>query len=163
MATAFEAAAQVTVVGMRAGGPHFGTSPGDGELYATCRAHADDDLARLADRCRELGRGIAAAHGVDVEFEVCDEFPATNNDPGVVEVVDRAARSRGLTVRRLAHPIAWSEDFGHFTARAPGALFGLGSGLDQPNLHHADYDFPDSLIEIGAGLFLAALPELLGG
>ena len=46
-------------------------------------------------------------------------------------------------------PVKWSEDFGHFTNAFPGALFGLGAGLDQPQLHHADYDFPDALIASG--------------
>ena len=45
------------------------------------------------------------------------------------------------------------KDFGHFLANYPGALFGLGSGTDQPALHNPDYDFPDELIETGIRIF----------
>ena len=57
--------------------------------------------------------------------------------------------------------VAWSEDFGHFTARFPGALFGLGAGVEQPALHHPDYDFPDALLQHGVRFFLAAAERLL--
>ena len=39
-------------------------------------------------------------------------------------------------------------------------MFGLGSGLDQPALHHPDYDFPDALIETGMTLFWGLIQKL---
>ena len=34
-----------------------------------------------------------------------------------------------------------------------GAIFGLGSGVDQPALHNPDFDFPDALIPTGISLY----------
>jgi metal-dependent amidase/aminoacylase/carboxypeptidase family protein len=55
----------------------------------------------------------------------------------------------------------WSVDLGYFTAAFPGAFFGLGSGLDQPQLHDDAYDYPDALIETGARLFRAIIDRHL--
>ena len=113
---------------------------------ATLRAHTAASMAALAEHCERLARGLAAAHGLGCEVSWTDDFPATENDPRVVRVVAEAARGLGLEVRRAAAPFAWSEDFGHFTARLPAALFGLGAGAEQPPLHHPSYDFPDALL-----------------
>jgi metal-dependent amidase/aminoacylase/carboxypeptidase family protein len=63
---------------------------------------------------------------------------------------------------RLDVPFGWSEDFGHFTASAKGALFGLGAGESHPALHNPDYDFPDELIAAGVELFGEILHRLTG-
>ena len=39
------------------------------------------------------------------------------------------------------------------TQHYDGALFGLGSGENQPSLHHQHFDFPDDLVPIGVKLF----------
>ena len=50
-------------------------------------------------------------------------------------------------------PNRWSEDFAEYLLHFKGAMFGIGSGEQQPELHHPDYNFPDSLIEPAAQLF----------
>ena len=55
-----------------------------------------------------------------------------------------------------------SEDFGQFAKGAKAAMFWLGSGEAQPQLHNPDYDFPDAAIPAGAGIFLHAIRDLLG-
>ena len=161
--TALHEAAQVTVVGLDVGGPAFGTSPGLGRLHATLRTHDPASMRRLAARCAELARGVAAAHGLDCVVSLHEEFPATVNDPATVAVVEAWAEGRGLPLVRPGQPFAWSEDFGHFTAACPGALFGLGAGENQPALHHPDYDFPDALIPRGIDFLAGALRLLLEG
>jgi metal-dependent amidase/aminoacylase/carboxypeptidase family protein len=59
-------------------------------------------------------------------------------------------------------PMRASEDFGRFGKTAPAALFLLGAGERHVTLHNPDYDFPDELIEIGAGVFMRTLRALLG-
>ena len=41
----------------------------------------------------------------------------------------------------------WSEDFGHYLRRCPGAFFGIGAGEGCPPLHTNDYQYPDELLE----------------
>jgi amidohydrolase len=160
-ATALEEGVQATVVGIEVGGTAFGTSPGSGRVMATLRAHRSEAMRALRDSCESMARGLAAAHGLDCDVTWTDHFPATENEPALVRVVERAARATGLDVRWAEHPFSWSEDFGHFTSSTRGVLFGLGSGVDQPPLHHPDFDFPDDLLEPAVRLFVAALPELL--
>jgi metal-dependent amidase/aminoacylase/carboxypeptidase family protein len=59
-------------------------------------------------------------------------------------------------------PLRASEDFGRFGAIAPAAMFFLGAGDNHASLHNPDYDFPDDLIGIGAGIFMRTLRNLLG-
>lgn len=150
-----------TVVGIDVGGPAFGTSPGTGRLYATLRSHTESAMQRLVEHCESVSRGLASVNGLACDVRWTDVFPATENDPGVVADVERAARDARLDVVRRDVPLAWSEDFGHFTMRGPGALIGLGSGESQPPLHSTDYVFPDELIEPGVRLWCECLAPWL--
>jgi amidohydrolase len=142
----------VTVTHARLGEPSFGTSPGEGTVLATLRSGTGEGLAELRNAIETLVAEVSGDHGVRARIAWREPFPATRNDAGVVRRVEACARELGLEIVRPAAPFRWSEDFGHFTARFPGALFGLGAGEGHPPLHHPDYDFPDELIGIGADL-----------
>jgi len=77
-------------------------------------------------------------------------------------MVEAVAGNHGVdvTLRDEAYP--WSEDFGWFTRRSKGALFGLGAGNEVPALHSPEYDFPDDLIPLGMDLFEGLIERLLG-
>jgi metal-dependent amidase/aminoacylase/carboxypeptidase family protein len=64
-----------------------------------------------------------------------------------------AARKLELPLGEREVPFRWSEDFGEFTAKFPGAIFGLGFGENHPDLHTLNYDFPDEIIESGIRMF----------
>jgi metal-dependent amidase/aminoacylase/carboxypeptidase family protein len=36
-------------------------------------------------------------------------------------------------------------------------MFGLGAGTNAPALHHADYDFPEEIIETGISMFTSLI------
>jgi len=59
-------------------------------------------------------------------------------------------------------PMRASEDFGVFGQGAKAAMLCLGPGKDYAALHNPDYDFPDDLIPIGAGIFERIARDLLG-
>jgi hypothetical protein len=40
-------------------------------------------------------------------------------------------------------------------------MFGLGAGENCPGLHHADYDFPEELIELGSNVFMEIARSLV--
>jgi amidohydrolase len=161
--TALHEAAQVTVIHARLGRRAFGTAPGEAVVMATLRAHDQEVVERLAAECSRMARAVADARGLRCRVSFAEEFPATHNDPGVVEAVSRAAVEMGLERLAVTHPFPWSEDFGHFTARWPGALVGLGAGVDHAALHSPGYDFPDELIGTGAALLHRAALGLLRG
>ncbi len=151
------ASAKATVIHARLGEIAFGTTPGEAEVMATLRSDTAGVMEEMARAAERIVGGLASIHRLRVETEWTEEFPVTANDPEVVRLVKEAAERAGLDVEVRSHPFPWSEDFGHFTAATKGVLFGLGSGEEQPPLHHPHYDFPDSLLEVGRGLLLEVI------
>lgn len=138
--------AKLTVVGVNAGGPHFGTSPGTGSLMLTLRAETSAGLNRLAARCEKLALAAAKKHGLALEISVTDACPETLNRASAAAAARTAAQSLGLKTADLAESFPTAEDFGCFTKQFPGALLGIGAGENQAPLHSAEYDYPDALL-----------------
>lgn len=153
----------VTAARLGANGPlDFGVAPGEAEVRAILRASDPQDFSRLHAEAEDAARRVAEENGLDVAIEWHEHFPATVNHDDAVGVLERACRRRGLDLASVEQPFRWSEDFSHYLLRYPGAYFGLGAGVDQPQLHHQDYDFPDELLATGVAVFLGVLDELLG-
>jgi len=154
--------ARVTVVYGRIGEPAFGTTPGDAEVMATLRSDREEVLERLRTEAVKRLERISHANALEHSHSWTDDFPVTVNDSDAVGVVEAVAEARGIAVSRRNAAYPWSEDFGWFTRRYPGAIFGLGSGVEHPALHSPDYDFPDELIPVGLGVFESIIERLLG-
>lgn len=152
--------AKVTVVRAELGERAFGTSPGEAAVMATLRAYGSDVLERILERARAIGEGLARTYGLELAIEETEPFPVTRNDPEAVGRVIAAAGEMGLDLLEKESPFGWSEDFGHFTAEFPGALFGLGSGTGHPPLHDGSYDFPDEILETGITLFVRITEDI---
>ncbi len=60
----------------------------------------------------------------------------------------------------LNTPFKWSEDFAHFTLKSKGALFGIGSGVNQLTLHNPLYDFPDTILDTGVQVWKEIYQQL---
>lgn len=154
--------AQATIIHAKLGEVAFGTSPGHAEVMATLRSHSQETMHITMEKSIALAERIAAAYDLECATAVMQPFPATVNDPESTAVIRTAARELGMETHELEVPFAWSEDFGHFTAKHKGALFGLGAGKKQPALHHPEYDFPDDLIDHGVSIFTKIIHSLLG-
>lgn len=142
-----------TVIGVKAGEKAFGTQASEGELYLTIRAELEAELDALAEKIEAMVQREAARYGLEWSVEYCDCFPETANDPASADKVRAAARALSCPVCEMERPERGSEDFGYFLKRAPGAIFELGAGEDYPQLHTAQFDFPDTLIEIAVAMF----------
>ena len=68
-------------------------------------------------------------------------------------MVEQVEEVCGCRNQYLLTPFRWSEDFSNYLLHYPGALFGIGAGEKQPELHHPDYNFPDALIPLAAQVF----------
>lgn len=159
--TLFNDLTLLTIIHARLGEVAFGTNPGFGTVMATLRSYQSDDLQKLKGLTEEQVQQIAAKYGLKYSISFVEEFPATVNNIEAVQLIRQAARKLKLEVQEAALPFRWSEDFGHFTAKYKGALFGLGAGIEQPQLHHANYDFPDEIIPTGATLFHEIVQQIL--
>lgn len=146
-----------TIVELSAGGRNFGIAASKGSVSVTLRADYERDLNRLEERIRETAQGLAKRYGLALSFEEQDFFPETVNDPEAVSLVRRAAVSLKIPVRELSQPFRASEDFGYYLKQCPGAIFYIGNGEDHPQLHTAEYDFNDGILERAADLFFALL------
>lgn len=155
--------ALVTLTHARLGEATFGIAPGEGEVWATLRTVNDTRMAQLIEEATALVGKVCAEQGLGHEISFDDVFEACTNNPEAVAVLQKACERVGLGVAMQDRPQRWSEDFGQFGKGAKAAMFWLGSGEDQPQLHNPDYDFPDAAIPVGAGLFRAVVSELLGG
>lgn len=147
----------VTIVHARLGRPAFGVSPGQAELLATLRADNDASLETLALAAAEMVAGACHAAGLEHALGWRERFAATVNHPDAAAAVARAAGLAGLAYEEAPAPFRWSEDFGAFCARWPGALMVMGAGPNCPPLHSAEYRFPAALLEPGLRLALACV------
>jgi amidohydrolase len=143
----------VTTTHIRMGEKVFGISPGMARIFFTLRS---GNTGRMEDLFRKMDdhfREIATQEELVYSSKKTEYFPATSNDGEAVSYVVEAAKNCDLTTREIELPFGWSEDFGWFTQEYPGALFGLGSGVDHVPLHHPSFDFPDKLLPAGISLF----------
>ena len=152
----------VTLTHTRIGEPTFGIAPGEAVIYATLRSTHDAGLAEIEAELRTLVDDVAAAHGLKHSLEIFDHFAASINAPEAYEVARSAMAALGVSHGDEGVPMRASEDFGIFGHGAKAAMLCLGPGKDYAALHNPDYDFPDDLIPIGAGIFERITRDLLG-
>ena len=151
---------QSTLICVRIGQPAFGTSAGHGEVMFTLRAFTNDEMEKLLSEANQVVDEVSSRYGLKVSRSLVEPFRATENNGDCVEAIEKAAEDVPLCVRYQMEPNRWSEDFAEYLLHFKGAMFGIGSGEHQPELHHPDYDFPDALIEPAAQLFFRLASEL---
>jgi len=151
----------VTVIHARVGERAFGISPGDGCILATLRTHNTGVMHTISRGIEQIVEAIAETHKLEYQISWMDEFPITENSEQAVKVIAAAAENLGIRIIQPDVPFPWSEDFGHFTTKYPGALFGIGAGIGTQVLHSPEYDFPDELIAPGVEIFIEIVNELL--
>ena len=148
---------QATLICVRVGQPAFGTSAGHGEVMFTLRAFTNDEMERLLADANKVVDEIAGCYGLTASRTLIEPFRATENDGDCVESIEKAAEEVPLRVHYQMEPNRWSEDFAEYLMEFKGAMFGIGSGENHPELHHPDYDFPDELVEPAARLFISLI------
>ncbi|MGD1843448.1 MAG: amidohydrolase [Thermonemataceae bacterium] len=156
-----ESFALVTVVQALLGEVSFGVAPGYAEVRATLRSYLDEDLDLLLQTAKEQIQAIADRYQLACKITYTEHFTSTNNHVDSVRLIKQIAKLNGLAYEEKATPFRWSEDFGQFTQRYQGAMFGLGAGIGTPQLHNADYDFPDDLLASGVAMFDGLIRHLL--
>lgn len=154
--------AMATVTHASMGEPVFGVAPGRAEVRATLRTRLDARMADLCTAAEELAREAAAADGLTCSIDYHEIFVASLNDPEATAHLAAALDAEGISHDGELLPMRASEDFGLFGHGAKSAMLYLGAGVERPNLHNPDYDFPDDLIPIGTRIFMRAARTLLG-
>ena len=149
----------VTVIHARLGEKAFGTTPGYAEVMATLRSYRNDDIQVIVDEAEKIISKITEEENLRNEISFTEEFPAPINNKECVDIIKEISKENNIKEVNKDKPFKWSEDFGHFTSKYKGALFGLGAGTKTPQLHNPDYDFPDDVLETGVLIFYSIIKK----
>ena len=125
----------------------FGMSASHGKLLLTIRAEDEAELDELQAMMEAKAKELAAAEGLEVNFEYRDEFPMTRNSQEGYDKVKKAVEACGYEFYDVPEPRRGSEDMGHYLKMVPGCHYYVSFGPDFPAIHTEPYDFPDEGIE----------------
>jgi amidohydrolase len=145
--------AVITPIHIEMGEIYYGISAGYGELRLTLRTWTEEEMEVLKTKVLQIIKETSARNSIRTAVAWTQEFMANQNNSESVAVIREAALSENLSVKVQTHPFKWGEDFGLFTQRYKGAMFGIGAGENTPALHNPDYDFPDEILPVGVQLF----------
>lgn len=150
-----------TIIHINLGEIAFGTTPGDAKVMITIRSYTNDDMDLLIYNIRTLIKDVCKKYSIEQKISFVENFPASNNDDGALNIVFAAAQEIKKEITNLELPFRWSEDFGHFSKISKSAIFGIGAGEHHPQLHNENYDFPDEIIGTGISLFFTIYKNIL--
>jgi amidohydrolase len=153
--------AVLTPVHMNMGHKSYGISPGKGELHYTIRTWSTEKMAALKVKIEQLIERSCQAQQLAYTIDWLEYFPASSNDPQGNNYLKAAAKENAYAIIERPYPFKFGEDFGWFSKKYKTAMFGLGAGVESPALHHADYDFPDDIIETGINMFKTIIKHVL--
>lgn len=149
----------VTPIYTTIGNKAYGVSAGYGEVHFTIRGWDKDLLTSNCEKLEQFVKNICKNDGFEYEITYTQSFLANINDESTVSCIQEAAIKNELEIIQLEQPFKWGEDFGLFTEKYKGAMFGIGSGVDCPALHNPDYDFPDEIIQTGVSMFFSIIEK----
>lgn len=138
----------------------YGISAGYGELHFTVRSWHKRVLQTKSDEFMDHIRTICKEEHLEFDQHKLEAFESNLNDPDAVSILKNALKNSELKEIEAKEPNKWGEDFGYFTHRLKGCMFGLGSGLNTPALHNPDYDFPDEILEPGVEVFCQIVNQI---
>ena len=131
----------------------YGISAGEGEIHYTIRCWNNLKIKETKNKIESFLNKISIDQKISVSFNYLEEFHSNQNNVECVEVIKQACEINNIKYNSMNSPFKCGEDFGIFTDKFKGALFGLGAGVETPSLHNPDYDFPDYLTEKGIKIF----------
>ncbi|MDX5445665.1 MAG: M20 family metallopeptidase [Zoogloeaceae bacterium] len=146
-------------------GEAYNVIPDRVRLSGTVRSFNPEVRATAERRMREICAGIAAAHGVRIEFAFHQGYPATVNSAAEARICAEVAAGLVGSERVLtdARPSRGAEDFAYFLCEKPGCYVWIGNGPGEGGclLHNPGYDFNDELIPVGSAYWLELARRLL--
>jgi hippurate hydrolase len=151
----------VVTVGVVEGGTRRNIIPDTARFEATVRRFSEASAEKLRAGIDDTLRGVARAHGVEVDIDYGDEYPLTVNDADEVAFVrDVVGEVFGHDrYDNLRDPITGSEDFSRVLAEVPGAFVFIGAtppGLDPetaPSNHSPRADFDPTVLPDETALY----------
>ena len=151
----------VLTVGLLQAGTKRNVIPETARFEATVRTFSEASQQRMMTAVPRLLRGIAAAHGLDVDVAYHREYPITVTDVEETIHAENAIEELFGSSRhsRWATPMSGSEDFSRVLNEVPGSFVGLSAvapGADHAStaFNHSPYAiFDDGVLADGTALY----------
>ena len=150
----------VTIGAFHAGTVH-NVIPDTAYFEATLRSFSPESHARLLEETVRICRGIAAAHGLEVDAEATELYPVTVNSSEEVAAfaaVVSDVHGDGKFIE-LPNPLTGSEDFSRVLDRVPGTMAFLGACpanrdlMTAPYNHSPEAAFDDAVLPDGVAVY----------
>jgi len=143
----------LTFIYSKMGEVAFGTSAGKAEMGFTLRSCQDEDILHLIKWSEKIIKDICRQFHLKYHISYLEEFPATTTSESSFHTIHEAAKKLQFPILELKEPMRWSEDFGYYAEKMQTGFLGLGSGINQAQLHQPDFDFPDEISQKGVDIF----------
>ena len=150
----------VTIGAFHAGTVH-NVIPDTAYFEATLRSFSAEAHTSLLEETVRICKGIAAAHGLDVDAVATELYPVTVNSAeevnGFASVVNEV-HGDGKFIE-LPNPVTGSEDFSRVLDRVPGTMAFLGACpadrdlMTAPYNHSPEAAFDDAVLPDGAAVY----------
>ncbi|KQR72836.1 amidohydrolase [Arthrobacter sp. Leaf337] len=151
----------VLTVGLLQAGTKRNVIPESARFEATIRTFSDASRERMMTAIPVLLKGIAAAHGLEVDVDYRSEYPLSVTDEDETHTAEKTIQKLfgDSRLTRWATPLSGSEDFSRVMAEVPGTFIGLSAvapGADHTStpFNHSPYaTFDDGVLSDGAALY----------
>jgi hippurate hydrolase len=151
----------VLTVGLLQAGTKRNVIPESARFEATIRTFSDASRERMMTAVPVLLKGIAAAHGLEVDVDYRSEYPLSVTDEDETHTAEKTIQKLfgDSRLTRWATPLSGSEDFSRVMAEVPGTFIGLSAvapGADHTAtpFNHSPYaTFDDGVLSDGAALY----------
>lgn len=148
----------VSVTQFHAGESAINAIPGTALLRGTARSFDVNAETSVPAMIRRVAEGVAAAHGVKIEFGYQHRYPVLVNSDAESQIAFKVGEEVvGKGKMDAVYPrIMASEDFAFMLNARPGAFVRLGSayeGRESAMLHSPHFDFNDAALPIGASFW----------
>jgi amidohydrolase len=133
------------------------------ELSGTIRFEKPE-VQKLLHAEIERALGVARALGGDYQLKIEIGYPPMSNDPRIVDLLRQVTTDLlGAEHAKPQDKGMGAEDFGYFSALAPGAMFGLGCQIEGEERmgHNPRFDINEACLPIGTAVLAEAALRLL--
>lgn len=123
-------------------------------MAGTVRSLHPETHENLPQWLEHIIASICQTYGARYELKYQRGVPSVQNDPGMTQLLEAAAREAwgDEHVQTIPEPSLGAEDFSLYLEQAPGSMFRLGVGFaDRPNypLHHPRFEVDEAAIITG--------------
>lgn len=151
----------VLTVGVLHAGTTRNVIPESARIEATVRTFSHASRERMMTAVPTLLKGIASAHGLEVDVEYRAEYPLSITDENETLTAEKTIQNLFGESRltRWATPLSGSEDFSRVMAEVPGTFIGLSAVAPEADhtetaFNHSPYaTFDDGVLADGAALY----------